>query len=152
MSLVVRGAMLMTLVLLVFNKVGSPQYMTWLAAPVAVALVLGLPRWGTTAKWVLGVGAATRLVFPWEYTEITGGGLGVTLVLAARNVALIGLLVHTAREPVPRGDGRAGGAERACGPTACTGPRAGARDEPRARGRPAGRRGAGGGHDAEPSA
>lgn len=97
-ELVVRGAMLMTLVLLVFNKVGSPQYMTWLAAPVAVALVLGLPGWGTTAKWVLGVGAATQLVFPWEYTEITGGGLGVTLVLAARNLALIGLLVHTARE------------------------------------------------------
>lgn len=97
-ELVVRGAMLMTLVLLVFNKVGSPQYMTWLAAPVAVALVLGLPGWRTTAKWVLGIGAATQLVFPWAYDEITYGGAVVTVVLAARNVALIWLLVHTAKQ------------------------------------------------------
>ncbi len=97
-ELVARGSMLMTLVLLVFNKVGSPQYMTWLAAPVAVALVLGLPGWRTTALTVLGIGAATQLVFPWEYSQITFGGAGVTLVLAARNGALVWLLVHTAKQ------------------------------------------------------
>ena len=53
-ELLVRGAMLLTLAMLVFNKVGSPQYMGWLAPPVAVALALRLPGWRTTAWLVAG--------------------------------------------------------------------------------------------------
>ncbi|WP_426593431.1 glycosyltransferase 87 family protein [Cellulomonas sp. McL0617] len=94
-EMLIRGAMLFTLVLLVFNKVGSPQYITWLAAPVAVALALRLPGWKATAWITLGVAAATQIVFPWLYSEIVNKGPGVTLVLAARNVALVVLLVHT---------------------------------------------------------
>lgn len=94
-QLLVRGAMLLTLVTIVFNKVGSPQYMTWLAAPVAVALALRLPGWRRTALVTLGVGLATQLVFPWFYSQITGGGPVMSLVLAARNVALVWLLVVT---------------------------------------------------------
>ncbi|WP_231384178.1 glycosyltransferase 87 family protein [Cellulomonas sp. URHD0024] len=94
-ELLVRGAMVVTLVLLVFNKVGSPQYMTWLAPPVAVALALRLPGWKATAWLSLGVAGATQLVFPWFYDEIISKGPGTTLVLAARNVALVVLLVHT---------------------------------------------------------
>ncbi|WP_231505153.1 glycosyltransferase 87 family protein [Cellulomonas sp. URHE0023] len=94
-ELLIRGAMLITLVLLVFNKVGSPQYMTWLAPPVAVALALRLPGWKATAWITLGVAGATQLVFPWQYNEVIQQGPGITLVLAARNVALVALLVHT---------------------------------------------------------
>jgi hypothetical protein len=97
-ELLTRGSMLMVLVLLVFNKVGSPQYMGWLAAPVAVALALRLPRWRATALTTLGIGLATQIVFPWGYDEVVGGGPGVTLVLAARNLALVVLLVVTVRE------------------------------------------------------
>jgi len=94
-ELLVRGAMLITVTLIVFNKVGSPQYMGWLAPPVAVALALRLPGWKTTGWLVLGIAGATQVVFPWLYTEITAQGPGVTLTLAARNVALVVLLVHT---------------------------------------------------------
>ncbi|WP_421735214.1 hypothetical protein [Cellulomonas sp.] len=94
-ELLVRGAMLLTLAMIVFNKVGSPQYMGWLAPPVAVALALRLPGWRTTAWLVLGIAGATQVVFPWFYDEVILGGPGVTLVLAARNVALVVLLVHT---------------------------------------------------------
>jgi len=101
-ELLTRGSMLMVLVLLVFNKVGSPQYMGWLAAPVAVALALRLPRWRTTALVTLGIGLATQIVFPWHYDQVVGGVWPVTLVLAARNLALVALLVLTVRELVRR--------------------------------------------------
>ncbi len=94
-EMLIRGAMLLTLVLLVFNKVGSPQYMTWLAPPVAVALALRLPGWKFTAWLTLGIAGATQVVFPWLYGEIINKGPGVTLTLAARNIALVVLLVHT---------------------------------------------------------
>lgn len=94
-ELLVRGAMLLTLAMLVFNKVGSPQYMGWLAPPVAVALALRLPGWRTTAWLVAGIAGATQVVFPWLYSEVIYGGPGVTFTLAARNVALAVLLVHT---------------------------------------------------------
>lgn len=96
-ELVVRGALLLVLATIVFNKVGSPQYVGWLAPPVAVALALRLPGWRATAWTVAGVAAATQVVFPWGYDQILGGGLLVTAVLAARNVALVVLLVTTAR-------------------------------------------------------
>ena len=97
-ELLLRGAMLLTLAMLVFNKVGSPQYMTWLAAPVVVALGLGLPGWQFTARWVLVVAGATQIVFPWLYSQITYGGVGTTAILVARNALLVVLLVTTARD------------------------------------------------------
>ncbi|GCE76836.1 hypothetical protein [Cellulomonas biazotea] len=96
-ELVVRGAMLLVLATIVFNKVGSPQYVGWLAPPVAVALALRLPGWRTTAWTVLGVAAATQVVFPWGYDGVVAAEPFVSLVLAARNVALVVLLVLTAR-------------------------------------------------------
>ncbi len=100
-ELVVRGALLMTLTMIVFDKVGSPQYMTWLAAPIAAALGLGLPGWRRTARWALVVAGVTQAVFPWLYPAITRG--------------------DAERDRGPRGAQRAaGGAARVDGP----GPRA----------------------------
>ncbi len=96
-ELVVRGALLMTLTMIVFDKVGSPQYMTWLAAPIAAALGLGLPGWRRTARWALVVAGVTQAVFPWLYPAITRGDATGTVVLAVRNVLLVVLLVWTAR-------------------------------------------------------
>lgn len=96
-ELLTRGALLVTLVMLVFNKVGSPQYMTWLVAPVIAALAFGLPGWQRTARLVLVMALATQVFFPWLYPRITQGGPETTLVLAARNVMLVVLLVRTVR-------------------------------------------------------
>ncbi|MCL2463517.1 MAG: hypothetical protein FWF28_00385, partial [Micrococcales bacterium] len=92
-ELLVRGALVMTLAMLACNKVLSPQYITWLAGPVAVAIAAGLPGWTRTRSGVLMVAGATQLVFPCFYNQITSGGAAVTLVLAARNAALVVLLV-----------------------------------------------------------
>jgi hypothetical protein len=96
-ELLVRGAMLLTLAMLVFNKVLSPQYIGWLAGPVVVAVALGLPGWDRTRRLVLVVAGATQIVFPWLYAQITYGGMGTTLVLAARNVALVVMLLWSVR-------------------------------------------------------
>ena len=110
-ELLVRGAMLMSVVLIVFNKVGSPQYIGWLAPPVAVALALRLPRWRTTALLVAGIAGATQVVFPWGYDGIVAGHPANTLVLVARNVALVVLLAHTVRELLRQPDEPADAAE-----------------------------------------
>ncbi|MBO0919933.1 DUF2029 domain-containing protein [Cellulomonas sp. zg-ZUI222] len=102
-DLVVRGTFALTLVLIVANKVGSPQFISWLAPPVAVALALGLPRWRPTAVAVAVVAGATQWVYPWYYPLVMGGQPLSTMVLVGRNVALVVLLVvtlaHLARVP-----------------------------------------------------
>lgn len=103
-ELLVRGALLTTLTMLVFNKVGSPQFIGWLAPPVLVALALDLPGWRRTSRVVLAVAAATQLVFPLLYSQVTTGNLAATLVLAARNATLVALLVWTVRSLVARPD------------------------------------------------
>ncbi|ADG76033.1 conserved hypothetical protein [Cellulomonas flavigena DSM 20109] len=97
---VVRGAFALTLVLLVTNKVGSPQFTAWLAPAVAVALALGLPRWGVSAWGVLAVAGATQLAYPWNYDSIVGGVPAPTFLLAARNLAVVVLLVVAVRQLV----------------------------------------------------
>lgn len=105
---VVRGAFVLTLVLLVLNKVGSPQFAAWLAPAVAVALALGLPRWRVTAWGVLAVAGATQLAYPWMYDDIVDGVAGPTFLLAGRNLAVVALLVVAVRElvrlPAPEED------------------------------------------------
>jgi hypothetical protein len=100
---VLRGAFVLALTLIVANKVGSPQFQSWLAPPVAVALALGRPWWRRTAVTLLGVAAATQWVYPWWYGDVVSGWPLATLVLAARNVTLVVLLVvavaHLLRPP-----------------------------------------------------
>ena len=97
---VVRGAFALTLVLLVMNKVGSPQFTAWLAPATAVALALGLPRWRVTAWGVLVVAGATQLVYPWNYDNVVDGLAGAAFLLAGRNLAVVVLLVVAVRELV----------------------------------------------------
>jgi hypothetical protein len=97
-----RGALLMAVLLIVTNKVGSPQFIGWLAGPVAVGLARpgadGLRPWRWTAGLVLVIGALTQIVFPMTYSAITAGMVGPSLVLVARNVLLVVLLVVVARD------------------------------------------------------
>lgn len=95
------AALTVLLALVVTNKVGSPQFLAWLAAPIAVAL--SRPgeagrRWSRRAGAVALVAAAlTQVVFPWGYGHLLAGDPVVSVVLAARNVALVALLAIAAR-------------------------------------------------------
>jgi hypothetical protein len=93
----VPGALALLAVLIVANKVGSPQLLTWLAAPVAVLLTAGGGpgrRWSRAiAALVLGAAALTQLVFPWGYLRLLASDPLVVAVLVARNALLLALLV-----------------------------------------------------------
>jgi hypothetical protein len=82
-----------TLDLIVFNKVGSPQFEGWLAVPLMAGLLLGLPKWRIPMAIGLTIALLTNLIYPVFYTDLMMlGDLGVWL-LTVRNAALVFLLV-----------------------------------------------------------
>ncbi len=78
--------------LIVFNKVGSPQYLCWLLAPVMLGLVLERRAWRLPAAATLVLCALTQLIYPVFYGEVLAAHpLGLVL-LTIRNLLLVILL------------------------------------------------------------
>ena len=80
--------------LIVFNKVGSPQYMAWLVVPIVYGILVGLDRIQWVAVSVLALSALTWLIYPVLYNGLLQNGIGETLALTIRNLGLIGALVY----------------------------------------------------------
>jgi hypothetical protein len=78
----------LVLTLIVFNKVGSPQYMTWLAAPIILGLVYQGRAFRTPAILVAVIGGLTQLFYPYLYDWLLVANPVMLLVLTARNVLL----------------------------------------------------------------
>ena len=91
--LILVASFALTAALIVFNKVGSPQYMLWLAPIVAVGLIVDPQAWRKAAGWLAGVCFATTLVFPVLYMPLIDGDPFSAGVLLARNVMVVGLFV-----------------------------------------------------------
>ena len=98
--------------LIVFNKVGSPQFVAWIGPPVAVAIALAGPGarsvWSAPALAVLGTAGLTQLLYPVAYDEFMVGEPWIVLVAAVRNLALVVLLVGAVVQLVRLGRGAAG--------------------------------------------
>lgn len=92
-------AMLATgLMLVVMNKVGSPQYLSWCAAGVVLGLLASGTRTRTTAVPAVALLVAavlTRLVFPIGYLALLDGSAWVVIVLVVRNLLVVALLGWT---------------------------------------------------------
>jgi hypothetical protein len=86
-------AFALVLVLIVANKVGSPQYISWLFAPVVVGLVLDRRRWYAPATVLLAVAALTQQVYPILYDRLLLAEVGAVVILSLRNALLVVLLV-----------------------------------------------------------
>lgn len=71
--------------LIAFNKVGSPQFITWLAAPGVVGIVLLGRRWLLPAVLVLVLAALTQLVYPYLYDWLLVANPAMVFVLTVRN-------------------------------------------------------------------
>lgn len=79
--------------LIVFNKVGSPQFELWLAVPIMAGILLSLPNWRLPIVLGAAIAGFTNLIYPVFYLDVlAAGSLGVWL-LTIRNVALVALLV-----------------------------------------------------------
>lgn len=88
----------LTATLIVFNKVGSPQFISWLAAPIVLGLVWHGPGWRTPALLVAGMAGLTQLVYPYLYDWLLVADPALVLVLTVRNLLEIVLLGWAARD------------------------------------------------------
>ena len=80
----------LTLVLIVTNKVGSPQYVTWLGPPVVLGLIADRSRFARLAACVLAVAVLTQAA---AYTAFLGLGVVTLVMLTVRNGGYVILLV-----------------------------------------------------------
>lgn len=99
-------ALALTLAFIVFNKVGSPQYMTWIIAPLAVGLVIDRVTWRRPAVLALVIAGVTQLVYPLTYGELLDAQALPAALLTLRNLLVVILLVwavHALIRVRPRG-------------------------------------------------
>lgn len=80
--------------LIVFNKVGSPQYMTWLVVPVVFGILAGAERINFVAVSLLFASGLTWLIYPVFYDQILRSEVFGTSLLTLRNLILLLGLVY----------------------------------------------------------
>jgi hypothetical protein len=82
-----------TLDLIVFNKVGSPQFELWIAVPLMAGVLFNLPNWKLPVSLGLAIALLTNLLYPIFYMDLMVlGWLGIA-ILTVRNALLVALLV-----------------------------------------------------------
>jgi hypothetical protein len=86
-------ALALVLAFILFNKVGSPQYMTWIIPPLAVGLVIDRRRWAGPAVLGLLLAAMTHAVYPLVYGALLGAQPVAVALLTLRNALVAALLV-----------------------------------------------------------
>lgn len=88
-------ALALTLAMIVCNKVGSPQFHTWLIAPLVLWIVWDRPRARPLAIAALACAALTQLVYPLLYGSVLAVEVLGIAVLTVRNAGLVALLAWT---------------------------------------------------------
>ena len=84
--------------LIVFNKVGSPQFATWLAVPIVLGILYGSANWKLPMFSVIALGVTTYLIYPVFYDYILDAQTWALAILLLRNLGYIALLVWANRE------------------------------------------------------
>ncbi|UUT35684.1 DUF2029 domain-containing protein [Microbacterium elymi] len=89
---------------ILFNKVGSPQYLTWIAVPLVVGLAIRRRYWRAPAALALAIAVLTQAVYPLTYGGLLAAQPLPAALLTARNALVLVLFVWTvvrlARVPV----------------------------------------------------
>ncbi|MEP6480923.1 MAG: glycosyltransferase 87 family protein [Rhodoglobus sp.] len=94
-------ALALTTAFLAFNKVGSPQYIAWLAVPIVLGIVTRVAGHGrsfrTPAILGLVIAALTQVIYPYLYDWLLALNPLLVSALTVRNVlefVLLGWAVH----------------------------------------------------------
>ncbi|MFM6974939.1 MAG: glycosyltransferase 87 family protein [Agromyces sp.] len=86
-------ALALTMVLIFTNKVGSPQYLTWLAPSVVYGLVVARKRFRTPALLSFALAALTQVIYPYWYDALLMAQPWQVVVMTIRAVVEAWLLV-----------------------------------------------------------
>lgn len=95
-ELLLAGALAMVSAFIVFNKVGSPQFMLWLGPVVALGIAQDRAAWRVPSRLLLGIAVATYFIYPLFYDALSHNNPIMALVLTVRNVLLVILFVWSA--------------------------------------------------------
>lgn len=88
-------ALALVMALIVVNKVGSPQFVSWIAAPVILGLLWrarGGVSFAVPAVLTLAIAALTQIVYPFEYGALLGLQTPLVVILTVRNLLEVVLL------------------------------------------------------------
>ncbi|MBB6406967.1 glycosyltransferase family 87 protein [Arthrobacter sp. AZCC_0090] len=96
-ELLLAGSLTMATAFVVFNKVGSPQFMVWLAPAVAVGLAHSWKEWRVPAAMLIAIAVATYFIYPLFYDALSHNNPWMALVLTIRNVLLVVLFCWSVR-------------------------------------------------------
>ncbi len=88
------AALTAVLDLIFFNKVGSPQYVTWLAIPIILGVLYRAERWRLPMISVAVIALLTELIYPTFYGAILNGEVPGLLLLVTRNLGYMLLLIY----------------------------------------------------------
>jgi hypothetical protein len=88
-------ALAITTALILFNKVGSPQFVTWLAVPIVLGLSTAATGRGASFRFPaalsLVIAGLTQLIYPYLYDQLLNLNFWMLLVLSARNLLYLAL-------------------------------------------------------------
>lgn len=96
-ELLLAGALSLATAFVVFNKVGSPQFMVWLAPAVAVGLAHSWREWRVPAAMLIAIAVATYFIYPLFYDALSHNNPLMAGVLTIRNVLLVVLFLWSVR-------------------------------------------------------
>lgn len=86
-------ALSLVVVLMLANKVGSPQFATWLAAPVILGLVFRPARFAVPAFVAASIALFTHIIYPYWYGWLLIADPAFVLLLTGKSLLLVVLLV-----------------------------------------------------------
>lgn len=85
----------LVLAMIVFNKVGSPQFMAWLIPPIVVAIAVDRRRWMLPGALAIVILLLTQGLFPWTFSALIALEPIPVVLLTLRNALLVAFLVWT---------------------------------------------------------
>jgi hypothetical protein len=88
---VLAGSLAIATAMIVFNKVGSPQYMLWVTPIVAVGLAMRPRAWSGVGVLTGVIALMTTLIFPIFYMPLVEGSKAAMMLLTCRNILTVAL-------------------------------------------------------------